>query len=276
MSNLTLTSLTPDDGYWFGLGVFETIWVKQNTAVFLDEHLNRLKKSALFLGFLPDKTSASQWISIRKQEILDYLKENPTENGVLKLTLSDKNLSLTSRKNTYTKEQYEKGFALDYSKILRNETSPFTYMKTLNYADNILEKRLAKQRGYDEPIFLNTKGNRDGISEELQMLLDYFDGREPESQLAKDIDRKVFEARNNKQWRREYMSYQMELDRQYRNGREEGIKEGMEKGSELATENINKLLKILIVEKKYDEIEKISENKEYQKELMKKYNIIED
>ena len=34
------------------------------------------------------------------------------------------------------------------------------------------------------------------------------------------------------------MSYQMELDRQYRNGREEGIKEGMEKGSELATENI--------------------------------------
>ena len=125
-------------------------------------------------------------------------------------------------------------------------------------------------------IFLNTKGNRDGISEELQMLLDYFDGREPESQLAKDIDRKVFEARNNKQWRREYMSYQMELDRQYRNGREEGIKEGMEKGSELATENINKLLKILIVEKKYDEIEKISENKEYQKELMKKYNIIED
>lgn len=72
------------------------------------------------------------------------------------------------------------------------------------------------------------------------------------------------------------MSYQKELDRQYRNGREEGIKEGMEKGSELATENINKLLKILIVEKKYDEIEKISENKEYQKELMKKYNIIED
>ncbi len=159
MSNLTsLTSLNPDDGYWFGLGAFETIWVKHNTAVFLDEHLNRLKKSALFLGFLKDETSANQWILVRKQEISDYLKENPMENGVLKLTFSDKNLSLTSRKNTYTKEQYEKGFALDYSKILRNETSPFTYMKTLNYADNILEKRLAKQRGYDEPVFLNTKG----------------------------------------------------------------------------------------------------------------------
>ena len=90
-----------------------------------------------------------------------------------------------------------------------------------------------------------------------------YDGREPESQLAKDIDRKVFEARNNKQWRREYMSYQMELDKQFRNGREEGM------------DNISKLLKLLVSEKKYDEIEKISEDKEYQKELLKKYKIIE-
>ena len=90
-----------------------------------------------------------------------------------------------------------------------------------------------------------------------------FDGREPESQLAKDIDRKVFEARNNKQWRREYMSYQMELDKQFRNGREEGM------------DNISKLLKLLVSEKKYDEIEKISEDKEYQKELLKQYKIIE-
>ena len=68
-----------------------------------------------------------------------------------------------------------------------------------------------------------------------------FDGREPESQLAKDIDRKVFEARNNKQWRREYMSYQMELDKQFRNGREEERR------------NINKAL---LSEKKYEELEK--------------------
>ena len=93
-----------------------------------------------------------------------------------------------------------------------------------------------------------------------------FDGREPESQLAKDIDRKVFEARNNKQWRREYMSYQMELDKQYRNGREEGREEGMD--------NISKLLKLLVSEKKYDEIEKISEDKEYQKELLIKISKI--
>ena len=92
------------------------------------------------------------------------------------------------------------------------------------------------------------------------MLLDYFDGREPESQLAKDIDRKVFEARNNKQWRREYMSYQMELDKQFRNGREEERR------------NINKAL---LSEKKYEELEKSTSDEEYQRELMKKYKIIE-
>ena len=95
------------------------------------------------------------------------------------------------------------------------------------------------------------------------MLLDYFDGREPESQLARDIDRKVFEARNNKQWGREYMSYQMELDKQFRNGREEERR------------NINKLNKALLSEKKYEELEKSTSDEEYQRELMKKYKIIE-
>lgn len=42
-----------------------------------------------------------------------------------------------------------------------------------------------------------------------------------------------------------------------------------------ATDNINKLIKVLLSQKKYDELEKMSEDKEYQNELMKKYNIIE-
>lgn len=112
-------------------------------------------------------------------------------------------------------------------------------------------------------IFLNTKGDRSGISKELKLLLDYFDGKEPESKLAKKIDQKVFEAKRNDQWRREYMSYQMELDKQFRNGREEERR------------NINKLNKALLSEKKYEELEKSTSDEEYQRELMKKYKIIE-
>lgn len=79
------------------------------------------------------------------------------------------------------------------------------------------------------------------------------------------------------------MSYQMELNQQYKNGRAEGIEQGMKQGIEQgkkqgvqqATEDINKLIKVLLSQKKYDELEKMSEDKEYQNELMKKYNIIE-
>lgn len=38
------------------------------------------------------------------------------------------------------------------------KTSPFTFHKTLNYGDNILEKRAAVNAGINEKIFLNTKG----------------------------------------------------------------------------------------------------------------------
>lgn len=49
----------------------------------------------------------------------------------------------------------------------------------------------------------------------------------------------------------------------------------MKQGVQQATDNINKLIKVLLSQKKYDELEKMSEDKEYQNELMKKYNIIE-
>ena len=69
------------------------------------------------------------------------------------------------------------------------------------------------------------------------------------------------------------------INQQYKNGRaegiEQGIEQGMKQGVQQATDNINKLIKVLLSQKKYDELEKMSEDKEYQNELMKKYNIIE-
>mgnify|MGYP000553325310 FL=1 len=47
---------------------------------------------------------------------------------------------------------------MDFSSVRRNETSPLTAYKTLNYGDCILEKRGAGKAGVDERIFLNTRG----------------------------------------------------------------------------------------------------------------------
>ena len=145
--------LTPDEGYYFGLGAFETIAVEEGRPILLEKHLNRLQKAADFLN-----------ISLKEKEVFDRIQdvliqeEMQTGRKVMKVTLSEKNLTVTSRENIYAKEQYQKGFITDFSTVARNETSPFTYHKTLNYGDNIQQKRLARQRSIDEPIFLNTKG----------------------------------------------------------------------------------------------------------------------
>ena len=116
-------------------------------------------------------------------------------------------------------------------------------------------------------IFLNTKGDKSDINEELKSLLEYFDGKEPESDLTKQIDEKVIAVRKNTRWRREYMSLQMEMNLKYR----EGLKAGEAKGQE----NINKLNTILLAEKRYDDLEKSAKDIEYQNKLMKEYKIIE-
>ena len=73
--------ITADEGYWFGLGAFETIWVYKNKAVFIEEHLDRLKNAVFYLNIVQEPID--QWIDKRKKEIEKYISENPMENGVL-------------------------------------------------------------------------------------------------------------------------------------------------------------------------------------------------
>ena len=75
-------------------------------------------------------------------------------------------------------------------------------------------------------IFLNTKGSVGDISQELKNLLSYFDGNSAKGSLALNIDEEVHKVRNNVQWRREYMTLEMEYREKFREGRKEGRKEG--------------------------------------------------
>ena len=47
-------------------------------------------------------------------------------------------------------------------------------------------------------IFLNTRGTKGDISEELKDFLKYIDGNTPECDLSRNIDRRVLEVRENK------------------------------------------------------------------------------
>lgn len=141
--------INQDEGYCYGIGVFETMAVKQGKIVFPEQHLNRMRQGLKKLGIQePDISSHFQ-----AEQDSDWMKYD-----VKKVMVSAENVIVESAKNPYQQSDYDKGFRLEVSAVIRNETSPLTYIKSLNYGDNIIEKRRAKQQGFDEPIFFNSQG----------------------------------------------------------------------------------------------------------------------
>ncbi len=138
-----------DEGYMYGLGAFETMLIRNGRAVFLNQHLERLNKALNILGIRE---------TIKDFDISEYILRNNVEDKVLKIIASESNTLFLLRDNIYQDDEYRKGISIIVSDIRRNESSPLTSIKSLNYADNILEKRKAKARGFDEPVFLNTRG----------------------------------------------------------------------------------------------------------------------
>ena len=142
-----------DEGYFFGIGAFETIAVEQGHPVLLEHHYERLMRALDFLGI-------SQSLASIRAEVERVLRNTEMQTGrkVLKVTVSTQNTLVSVRENMYSAADYRRGFRTATSGVRRNETSPLTYHKTLNYGDCLMEKRRAKTEGVDEPVFLNTKG----------------------------------------------------------------------------------------------------------------------
>jgi branched-subunit amino acid aminotransferase/4-amino-4-deoxychorismate lyase len=145
-----------EQNYQFGYGIFETIKLYNNFAFMLENHIDRLINSAKILELvLPfDKQSLINDIDM-------FINIVSPKNDVLKIIISksDKeydNLIFTIRNSNYTKNDYFNGFNITLSKIKRNINSPLTYIKSLNYLDNILAKKEATKKGFKEALILNT------------------------------------------------------------------------------------------------------------------------
>ncbi len=138
-----------DGGIFFGKGVFETILIKDKP-IFLNEHIKRLNEAI-------EKLAIGE--AINSNNVEQFIKENNIKNTVLKILITEKNIIYTTRKNKYTKEDYKNGFRLKFSEVLRNPTSMLTYIKSINYLENLIEYEKAQNKGYNEAIFLNIEGN---------------------------------------------------------------------------------------------------------------------
>lgn len=141
-------SVLADKGFFFAQGIFETIrWDK--APVLLDNHIERLKQGMKKLGLC----------ELEESELRQYLGKLNVENKVVKITVTEKNILITTRDIPYGPKNYIEGWKLTLSKVLRNSTSRLCYIKSTGYIENILEKNLAVKNGFNDALFLNEKGN---------------------------------------------------------------------------------------------------------------------
>lgn len=138
-----------DGGFYFAQGVFETILIKKE-AIFLEEHINRLNKSI-------DIMNLGEHIDTKF--IKNFIKEEKLKNIVLKIVVTEKNIVFSTREIKYSKEDYENGFKIKLSSVLRNPTSRMTYIKSLSYNENLYEYNKANKEGFNEVVFLNIYDN---------------------------------------------------------------------------------------------------------------------
>ena len=155
----TETIISPfDRGFALGDGIFETIKVTDYKPELWQEHMYRLSLGCQAFQFtMPNDLY---------HHALALIEKNNCQNGVLKIILSRQssqrglnfhgiihcNIVMTLS-NLPPPPQQIKAMI---SSIKRNETSPLSQVKSLNYGDNMLAFNQALNAGYDDALMLNT------------------------------------------------------------------------------------------------------------------------
>jgi branched-chain amino acid aminotransferase len=157
-----------DRGLLYGDGVFETMRAYGGVVFKLDEHLERLYRSlkALAIG-IPVARARMKRIVCR------ILERNRLQDASVKIIVTGgragglllpsgrtkaSTIVYASLYAPYPKRAYEKGYRLCMSGRKLDETSRIAGHKTLNYLSNVLWRREAAQRGFDDVILVNKKG----------------------------------------------------------------------------------------------------------------------
>jgi branched-chain amino acid aminotransferase len=158
----TLAVDPSDRGLLLGDGIFETVAVFNRTAIWLDDHLERMMAGAVALGLPVDRAVIAGGVA-------ETLKRAPAAHGILRITLTRgpgiRGLAAEAARPslliTLTPWASKILFApamLSTSSIRRNETSPASRLKTLSYIDNIVAAREAASIHCDDALFLNHRG----------------------------------------------------------------------------------------------------------------------
>ncbi len=158
-----------DRGFTLGDGVFDTLRAVHGRVFRMNDHLDRLGRSAATLQLpLPmDSVQLAEAISavLEANGLADALiritvsRGVPAERGLMPPSSPVPTLAIhTTPFRGYPEETYRRGYTATISAIRRNETSPLSYVKSCNYLDSVLARMEADRRGHNEALMLNSAG----------------------------------------------------------------------------------------------------------------------
>lgn len=150
-----------DRGLLLGDGVFDTALALDGKIAFEDAHVDRLVTSADTLGFTIDPAyvmEAMRAVAVTAPcaAIRTTVTRGTGPRGIS--PPSDARPLLFASAGSMRPSVAFKPMRCYPTSIRRNDTSPVSRIKTLGYLDAVLSAREASVAGFDDALFLNTKG----------------------------------------------------------------------------------------------------------------------
>ena len=152
-----------DSGFLYGAGLFETMR-SQNGVVFrLQDHLDRLCRSAgaLSINHSFDKEYLAEAVSsvLRANDLTEARLRLTLTNGPIAETIDEHHPTLlitATRLQHYPPEFYRSGVMVTLCPYRQNPTEPIAGHKTTNYYPRLLALTLARQKRAAEALWFTT------------------------------------------------------------------------------------------------------------------------
>jgi len=168
--NLTQAKISVfDRGFLYGDGLFETMRAYWGEVFRLEDHLDRLFRSAKEIELSFPYTRKELKDIIKKVLKINNLSEayirltlsrGVSEPGLVSKSKSSATLVIVARKfKPLSPSEYRKGWRATIVETRQNQASPLSRLKSLNFLNNILARKEAEAKRIDEGILLNTVGD---------------------------------------------------------------------------------------------------------------------
>jgi len=146
---------------FFGEGVFETFRYKSGLPVHYDKHMTRLEEGARLICLeMPDAGYIKGLIegAVRDSGMSDvYVKLSILSEGSNPFYENSQGSQVLILVKEYPKSK--DSIKAGVCSFTKNSNSPILKIKSFNYLENIIARREALAKGYDEVLFLNEEGN---------------------------------------------------------------------------------------------------------------------